>query len=56
MRCESFLDTNILIDFYDIIFKADDNIFLCNITINELENIKTSFNKSDEVKYKAAKH
>lgn len=48
-----FLDTNILIDFYDIIFKADDNIFLCNITINELENIKTSFNKSDEVKYKA---
>lgn len=33
--------------------KKDDNIVISSITLQELENIKTSMNKSPEVKYQA---
>lgn len=48
-----FFDTCSLLNFYDSIFKSEDRFVISEVTLRELESIKTSYNKSDEVKYKA---
>ena len=48
-----FYDTNVLINMQDIIFNCEDRFYISNITYKELEHIKTSHNKTEEVKYKA---
>ena len=48
-----FYDTNVLINMQDIIFNCEDRFYISNITYKELEHIKTSYNKTEEVKYKA---
>ena len=48
-----FFDTCSLLNFYESIFKSTDHFVISEITLRELEFIKTSYNKSDEVKYKA---
>lgn len=51
-----FYDTCALIDAQQSIFSDDDvKIYISNITINELENIKTSGKKDEETKYAARK-
>ena len=51
-----------MINFYDTcslllkgtkVFEEDTNFLISSITLNELENIKTSTNKDPEVKYQA---
>lgn len=48
----NFYDTSSLLLKGDKI-KKEDNIIISSITLQELENIKTSMNKSPEVKYQA---
>ena len=48
-----FYDSNVLINMQDIIFNCEDRFYISNITYKELEHIKTSHNKTEEVKYKA---
>lgn len=48
-----FYDTNAILDLQD---KAFENYFyISSVTLEELEHIKTSKNKDDEVKYLARK-
>ena len=46
-------DTNALIDLYDKIF--DEEFYVSRISLRELENIKNSKNKDEEIKYRARK-
>lgn len=48
-----FLDTNILLDNPKIILNFEDKFYVSSITLNELENIKSSGSKDEEIKYKA---
>ena len=48
-----FFDTNILLCLQDQIFEYD--FFISSITLQELENIKTSIKYTDDMKYKARK-
>ena len=52
-----FYDTCALLNNYTIIFKNihEEPFAISNITLQELEDIKTSKNKDDEIKYKARK-
>lgn len=49
-----FLDTNILLSHLDLVEK-EDFFMLSSVTIQELENIKTNRNKTEDVKYAARK-
>lgn len=49
-----FLDTNILLSHLDAIEK-EDKFLLSSVTLSELESIKTSGNKSEDIKYAARK-
>lgn len=48
-----FLDTNALLDKQELAFKS--HFFISDITLKELEGIKTSKNKEEEIRYKARK-
>jgi len=48
-----FYDTNILLQNLDYIRKQTDRFYISSITLDELENIKTSANKDQEIKYNA---
>lgn len=48
-----FYDTNVLLNHYDKIFNRKETFYLSSITIQELERIKTSSNKDEDVKYAA---
>ena len=48
-----FLDTNAILDLQDKMF--EDNFCISSISLQEMENIKTSGRKDDETKYKARK-
>ena len=51
-----FYDTCALLEKLHRAFSADsENFLISNITLKELENIKTSANKDAEIKYKARK-
>ena len=51
-----FYDTCSLLELQDSIFNSkEDKIFISSITLNELENIKTSGTKDEETKYSARK-
>ena len=50
---KKFYDTNAIIDLQDKIF--EDNFCISSISLQEMENIKTSSRKDDETKYKARK-
>lgn len=49
----NFYDTNVLLDEGDKIFETGDKFFISIITLVELENIKQSSTKDEDVKYKA---
>ena len=48
-----FFDTCTLLDFGEEIFKEKEKIYFSSITLQEIEQIKTSKNKDDNTKYKA---
>lgn len=49
-----FYDTCALLDLQEKVLEDPDNIFLISsVTLQEIESIKTSRNKDDEIKYKA---
>ena len=48
-----FLDTNAILDLQDKMF--EDNFCISSISLQEMENIKTSGRKDEETKYKARK-
>lgn len=48
-----FYDTCALLSDQKEIFKKDEKFYLSSITLNELENIKTSGTKDEETKYNA---
>lgn len=50
---KKFYDTNAILMLQNKIF--EDRFFISSITLQELENIKTSRNKDEEIKYKARK-
>jgi predicted ribonuclease YlaK len=50
-----FYDTCSLLNDYKRIFNSNDTFIISNITLRELENIKTSKTKDKETKYKANK-
>lgn len=50
-----FLDTNILLENFKFIEELQDKCYLSSITLNELENIKSSGTRDEEIKYKARK-
>lgn len=48
-----FYDTCALINHYKSIFNDEEKFYISNITLKELENIKTNPNKDSEVRYRA---
>ena len=48
-----FYDTCSLLDAHKEAFESGDKFYISSITINELENIKTSGTKDEETKYNA---
>ena len=50
-----FYDTCALLEAQQTIFENEGKILISNITINELEDIKTSGRKDEETKYAARK-
>jgi hypothetical protein len=48
-----FFDTSSLLIAKDAPFKEDGKFLVSSVTFNELEHIKTTNNKSQEVKYSA---
>ena len=48
-----FYDTCTLLDAQRDAFESNDKFYISSITINELENIKTSGTKDEETKYNA---
>ena len=50
-----FYDTCALLSELKDVFNDKDKIYISNITLNELENIKTSAYKDEEIKYSARK-
>lgn len=53
MKKRKFLDTNAILDLQDKMF--EDNFCISSISLQEMENIKTSDRKDEETKYKARK-
>lgn len=53
MKQVPFYDTNALLSLQKKIFEIEQKFYISNITLNELENIKTSGTKDEEVRYKA---
>ena len=53
MRKKKFYDTNAILDLQDKMF--EDDFCISSISLQEMENIKTSSRKDDETKYKARK-
>ena len=53
MRKKKFYDTNAILDLQDKMFEYD--FCISSISLQEMENIKTSGRKDDETKYKARK-
>ena len=53
MKKRKFFDTNTIIDLQDKMF--EDNFCISSISLQEMENIKTSGRKDEETKYKARK-
>lgn len=53
MKTYKFYDTCSLLLKVDTLFEEENPIVISSITLNELENIKTSFNKDPDVKYAA---
>ena len=49
-----FYDTCALLNNIEI-FNSTENFIISSITLKELENIKSSYNKDEETKYKARK-
>lgn len=50
-----FYDTCALLDKLDSTFEDPNEFYISNLTLKELENIKISSNKDEEIKYKARK-
>lgn len=48
-----FLDTNVLLDELQNVFKTEEKICISNLTLKELEGIKTSYSKDPDIKFKA---
>lgn len=48
-----FYDTNALLSLQKKIFETEQKFYISSITLNELENIKTSGTKDEEVRYQA---
>ena len=48
----TFIDTCYLLNNLD---KINDHFYISSVTIEELENIKTSIHKDEDIKYKARK-
>ena len=53
MKKRKFFDTNTILDLQDKMF--EDDFCISSISLQEMENIKTSGRKDDETKYKARK-
>lgn len=53
MKKRKFFDTNAILDLQDKMF--EDNFYISSISLQEMENIKTSGRKDEETKYKARK-
>ena len=53
MKKRNFFDTNAILDLQDKMF--EDDFCISSISLQEMENIKTSGRKDDETKYKARK-
>ena len=53
MKKRKFFDTNAILDLQDKMF--EDNFCISSISLQEMENIKTSGRKDEETKYKARK-
>ena len=53
MKKRNFFDTNTILDLQDKMF--EDNFCISSISLQEMENIKTSGRKDEETKYKARK-
>jgi predicted ribonuclease YlaK len=51
----NFYDTSSLLKKVDSLFEEEDLITISSITLEELENIKTSANKDADIKYAARK-
>ena len=51
MECKLFLDTNALLNLGENAFK--ERFIIAQKTLEEIENIKISSNKDNEIKYKA---
>lgn len=49
----NFYDTSAILD--DVLVLNNDNIYLSNITLKEIENIKTSKSRDEKIKFKARK-
>ena len=47
----NFYDTSSLLLRADDLFEKEENIAISSITFQELESIKTSANKSEEIKF-----
>lgn len=50
-----FYDTCVLLNEGEALFLKDDPFYISNLTLKELEDIKTSSRKDEDVKYKARK-
>lgn len=50
---KKFYDTSTLLDLQDAAFQEEEVFYISSITLTELEEIKNSFTKDDEVKYAA---
>lgn len=50
-----FYDTCALLDNFENIFNKQEHFFICDITLKELESIKSSYNKDLDIKKKARK-
>lgn len=55
MKTYKFYDTSALLALEEDIFNGDDEIIISSITLQELENIKTSAHKDEEIKAAARK-
>jgi predicted ribonuclease YlaK len=55
MKTINFYDTSSLLKVVDSLFETDELIGISSITLEELENIKTSAHKDADIKYAARK-
>ena len=52
---QKFYDSNALLNLQEKAFVKDECFLISDITLKEIENIKTSLRKDEEIKYKARK-